>query len=94
MTVLHGMDIMEWTSWIGHEEVEMAATQIDIDDDALEAAMRLAGTRTKRDTVNLALQEYVQRRRRSEARLRHSAAAQSWDDSEFWSEHAAEKSAE
>lgn len=72
----------------------MAATQIDIDDEALSAAMRLAGTRTKRETVNLALREYVDRRQRSDARLRHFEAAQSWDDEEFWREHQREKSGE
>ncbi|HEY2087010.1 MAG TPA: type II toxin-antitoxin system VapB family antitoxin, partial [Mycobacterium sp.] len=34
-------------------------TNIDIDDDALREAQRLVGTKTKRDTVNLALRELV-----------------------------------
>ncbi|MFD7298747.1 type II toxin-antitoxin system VapB family antitoxin [Streptomyces sp. NPDC059897] len=69
----------------------MAATQIDIDDEALAEAMRLSGARTKKETVNLALREYVERQRRSEARMRHFEAAQSWDAEDFWRRHAAEK---
>lgn len=75
-------------------EAKVATTQIDIDDDALEAAMRLAGVRTKKEMVNLALREYAARRARSEARLRHFAAAQDWDDSGFWRQHAAENRGE
>ena len=37
----------------------MALTQMDIDDEALAEAMRLSGTKTKKDTVNLALREFV-----------------------------------
>ncbi len=60
-------------------EVFMSVTQIDIDDAALAEAMRLSGSRTKRDTVNLALQEYAARHRRI-ADLDHFAAlAENWD---------------
>jgi Arc/MetJ family transcription regulator len=38
-------------------------TNIDIDDDILREAQRLVGTKTKRDTVNLALRELVARHR-------------------------------
>ncbi len=38
-------------------------TNIDIDGSALREAQRLLGTRTKRDTVNLALRELVARHR-------------------------------
>jgi Arc/MetJ family transcription regulator len=38
-------------------------TNIEIDDDVLREAQRLVGTRTKRDTVNLALRELVARHR-------------------------------
>lgn len=69
----------------------MSATQIDLDDEALAEAMQLSGARTKKETVNLALREYVERRRRTEARLRHFQAAQEWDDESFWRQHAAEK---
>ncbi len=50
----------------------MALTQIDIDDDALAEAMRLAGTKTKKDTVNLALRDFAARHRRIAA-LEHYA---------------------
>ncbi|GGT35288.1 hypothetical protein GCM10014713_31180 [Streptomyces purpureus] len=39
----------------------MAVTQIDLDEVLLEAAMKLMGTRTKKETVNTALREYVER---------------------------------
>jgi Arc/MetJ family transcription regulator len=38
-------------------------TNIDIDDDVLREAQRLLGTKTKRDTVDLALRELVARPR-------------------------------
>lgn len=40
---------------------------IDIDDDALSEASALLGTRTKKDTVNVALRETVERLRRANA---------------------------
>jgi len=39
-------------------------TNIEIDDDVLREAQRLVGTRTKRETVDLALRELVARHRR------------------------------
>lgn len=69
----------------------MSATQIDIDDQALADAMKLSGAKTKKETVNLALREYAERRRRTEARLRHLERAQHWDEDGFWRRHAAEK---
>ena len=39
-------------------------TNIEIDDDVMREAQRLAGTRTKRETVDLALRELVARHRR------------------------------
>ncbi|MEU6787938.1 type II toxin-antitoxin system VapB family antitoxin [Nonomuraea angiospora] len=54
----------------------MSVTQIDIDDNALKEAMRMMGTTTKKDTVNLALREYVARVRRIEALERLAARAQ------------------
>lgn len=71
----------------------MSATQIDIDDEALAEAMRLSGARTKKEMVNIALREYVKRRRRTEQRLRHLEHAQHWDGEGFWQRHAAEKGA-
>lgn len=39
-------------------------TNIEIDDDVMREAQRLTGTRTKRETVDLALRELVARNRR------------------------------
>ncbi len=39
-------------------------TNLSIDDALLDEAVRVGGRRTKRETVNEALAEYVQRRRR------------------------------
>ena len=41
-------------------------TNLDIDDRLLEAALRIGGRRTKRETVNEALREFIQRRQRTE----------------------------
>jgi Arc/MetJ family transcription regulator len=43
---------------------------IDVDDVAIAAAAELLGTRTKKDTVNTALRETVQRLRRAQALAR------------------------
>ncbi|MFJ6541215.1 type II toxin-antitoxin system VapB family antitoxin [Streptomyces sp. NPDC091385] len=65
----------------------MTVTRIDLDDKALAEAMRLMGTTTKKETVNRALREYVQRAERLKAaeslaergrRGEFDAAAQSW----------------
>lgn len=45
----------------------MARTVIDIDDEALEAAARWLGTKTKKDTVNAALNAVIDRERRTAA---------------------------
>jgi Arc/MetJ family transcription regulator len=37
----------------------MSVTQIELDDEALAEAMRLLGTKTKKDTVNTALRNVV-----------------------------------
>lgn len=39
-------------------------TNLAIDDELLDEAVRVGGRRTKRETVNEALAEYIQRRRR------------------------------
>ncbi|WP_449061075.1 type II toxin-antitoxin system VapB family antitoxin [Planomonospora algeriensis] len=54
----------------------MAKTLIDLDDEALAEAARLLGTSSKKDTVNAALREIVDRRRRSAAvaRMREMVA--------------------
>lgn len=41
-------------------------TNLNIDDRLLDEALRVSGHRTKRETVNEALQEYIQRRKRLE----------------------------
>jgi hypothetical protein len=42
------------------------STNLNIDDDLLTEALRLGGKRTKRETVNEALEEYVKRRRQQD----------------------------
>lgn len=39
------------------------ATNLALDDNLLKQAMKLGHLRTKRETVNLALQEFIQRRK-------------------------------
>lgn len=39
------------------------ATNLDIDDELIEEALRLSGLKTKKAAVTLALQEYVRRKR-------------------------------
>jgi Arc/MetJ family transcription regulator len=41
------------------------ATNLAIDEDLLNEALRVGGQRTKRDTVTQALEEYVQRRKQA-----------------------------
>lgn len=43
------------------------ATNLALDDQLLEEALRVGGHATRRETVNEALREYIQRRRRLEA---------------------------
>lgn len=54
----------------------MSRTVIDLDDEALAEAARHLGTTTKRDTVNAALREIADRRRRAAAvaRMREMVA--------------------
>ncbi|MCJ1679219.1 type II toxin-antitoxin system VapB family antitoxin [Streptomyces sp. APSN-46.1] len=54
----------------------MSRTVIDLDDEALAEAARHLGTTTKKDTVNAALREIADRRRRAEAveRMRQMVA--------------------
>ena len=42
------------------------ATNLAIDDDLLKEAQKIGGHRTKKETVNEALREYIQRRRQVE----------------------------
>lgn len=57
----------------------MSITQIDLDDEALDEVMRIAGVRTKKEAVNLAMRDYVARFRRVEALERSRQQAQQWD---------------
>jgi Arc/MetJ family transcription regulator len=57
----------------------MSVTTIDLDDDALEKAIRVAGGGTKKDVVNAALREYGERHERAALVARHFRAAQQWD---------------
>jgi Arc/MetJ family transcription regulator len=54
-----------WSPYLHHRlcNVMCMRTNIDIDDDVLREAQRLLGTKTKRDTVDLALRELVARQR-------------------------------
>lgn len=42
------------------------ATNLAIDDNILIMAQKIAGIKTKKDTVNLALKEFIQRRKQEE----------------------------
>ena len=42
------------------------ATNLAIDDQLLDEALRIGGRRTKKDTVNEALTEYIRRRKQGE----------------------------
>lgn len=48
----------------------MTKVLVDVDDEALAEASSLLGTTTKKDTINTALRETVQRLRRAEALTR------------------------
>ena len=57
----------------------MTVTTLDLDDDALDKAIRVAGGGTKKDVVNAALREYAERHERAALVARHFQAAQQWD---------------
>ena len=59
--------------------VQVSVTQIDLDDEALIEVMRIAGVHTKKEAVNLAMRDYVERFRRIEALARSREQAQGWD---------------
>jgi Arc/MetJ family transcription regulator len=71
--------------------VDVALTQIDIDEDALAEAMRLSGAKTKKETVNLALREFAARHRRVAALEHYAALARGWDFEGWEQRRAAEK---
>jgi Arc/MetJ family transcription regulator len=43
------------------------ATNLAIDDELLTYAFNVSGLKTKKETVNLALEEFIQKRKRKEA---------------------------
>lgn len=57
----------------------MSVTQIDLDDDVLAEAMELSGAKTKKDTVNTALRDFVLRHRRVAAIEHYASLARNWD---------------
>ena len=59
----------------------MSRTVIDLDDDMLADVARALGTRTKKDTVNAALREVLESRRRALAltKLREATADGAFD---------------
>jgi hypothetical protein len=69
----------------------MAVTQIDLDDDALREVMRIAGVHTKKEAVNLAMRDYVERFRRIEALARSREHAKAWDHEGWLDARADEK---
>lgn len=69
----------------------MAVTQIDLDNEALTEVMRIAGVHTKKEAVNLAMRDYVERFRRIEALARSSDQAKSWDHDGWLAVRADEK---
>ncbi len=69
----------------------MTLTQIDLDDDALNEAMRLSGAKTKKETVNLALREFAARHRRVAALEHYATVAAGWDFEGWERRRAAEK---
>lgn len=69
----------------------MSVTQIDVDDEALDEAMRIAGARTKKDTVNLALREFVASHHRVDALERYATVGKDWDYGAWQRLRAAEK---
>jgi Arc/MetJ family transcription regulator len=71
--------------------VDMALTQVDIDEEALAEAMRLSGARTKKETVNLALREFAARHRRVAALEHYATLAEGWDFEGWEHRRAAEK---
>jgi Arc/MetJ family transcription regulator len=72
----------------------MSLTQIDIDETALAEAMRLSGSKTKKETVNLALREFAARHRRIAALEHYAALAANWDYEDWARRRAAGKDPE
>jgi Arc/MetJ family transcription regulator len=71
----------------------VSRTKIDLDDDVLKEAMRILGTTTKKETVNAALREVVQRIKRIEAFEKLYEMGQRGDFDQAAQAHAAAKRA-
>lgn len=69
----------------------MSVTQIDLDDEALAAVMRIAGVHTKKEAVNLAMRDYAERFQRIESLARSREQAKSWDHDGWLAVRADEK---
>lgn len=69
----------------------MTVTSLDIDDSALEKVLKLTGLRTKKDAVNLALQEYAERHEKIAAYERFSKLSQNWNYEGWKAQHDREK---
>lgn len=69
----------------------MAVTQIDLDEEALAAVMRITGVRTKKEAVNLALQEYAARERRLAAYKEYREDGDDWGYQAWKAAHDADK---
>lgn len=80
-----------YVKYIANMGVLMAVTQIDLDDQALAGVMQIAGVHTKKEAVNLALRDYVERFRRIEAPARSRDQAKGWDYEGWISARAEEK---
>ena len=69
----------------------MSVTQIDLDDQSLAEVMRIAGVHTKKEAVNLAMRDYVERFRRVAALAASRDQARDWDYEGWLAARAAEK---
>lgn len=58
------------------------ATNLKIDNDLLEEALRLGDFRTKKDTVNEALKVFIQQQKQLEV-LNHEGAFEEFDDYDY-----------
>jgi Arc/MetJ family transcription regulator len=72
-------------------EALMSVTQIDLDDQALAEVMRIAQVHTKKEAVNLAMRDYVERFRRIEALALSREHAEGWDYAGWQAARADEK---
>ena len=68
-----------WYIYQRYRRRVVSVTQIDLDDEALVEVMRIAGVHTKKEAVNLAMRDYVERFRRIEALAKSREQAKDWD---------------